>query len=420
MNPDFNVKEFENLIEDLRETNPEMSEAELVELASLVHNIQEMPELDAPSGLFEKVKSEINNQDSVKDSFQNQKENKISSESSWLDQFVSNLQSYLLPFSSGAVAMLVFITVFDLPILNTNLSESVQSKATYEDFQVNSTEFGISSETVANSPQNLEIKTMAKVQQPSKKSSGITDQKTLKNNDLSKSSKRRRIVRVDRKKRDLKAMGIGKKAPSQIMEPSKPGPIRSSMMASLSAKRDDWIPRKSKSTTTRSPQQIDRVMSVSQFSPASEYISSEDSLSSLEPSSEEPLNFVSDKSLIKKAVTYREVLELHWKISLEELKNARNLIKYSFSDVNHIRHLSAEDLDDYSEISGQILADSFFLKVDTKSLKDLIEKANEIGSFWIPDRRNPKLYKNLKDYLSKHPPSDGKLFDVQLKLVIIG
>ena len=77
MNPDFNAKEFENLIEDLRETNPEMSEAELVELASLVHNIQEMPELDAPTGLFEKVKSEINNQDSVKDSFQNQKKIKL-------------------------------------------------------------------------------------------------------------------------------------------------------------------------------------------------------------------------------------------------------------------------------------------------------------------------------------------------------
>ena len=219
--------------------------------------------------------------------------------------------------------MLVFITVFDLPILNTNLSESVQSKATYEDFQVNSTEFGISSETVANSPQNLEIKTMAKVQQPSKKSSGITDQKTLKNNDLSKSSKRRRIVRVDRKKRDLKAMGIGKKAPSQIMEPSKPGPIRSSMMASLSAKEMIGYLGNLSRLQLGPPQQIDRVMSASQFSPASEYISSEDSLSSLEPYSEEPLNFVSDKSLIKKAVTYREVLELHWKISLEELKKCK-------------------------------------------------------------------------------------------------
>ena len=55
---------------------------------------------------------------------------------------------------------------------------------------------------------------------------------------------------------------------------------------------------------------------------------------------------------------------------MEELKNARRLIKDSFSDVNHIRHLVADDLDDYSEISGQILADSFFLKVDSDKLKD--------------------------------------------------
>ena len=115
MNSHFNAKEFESLIESLKQSNPEMSETELVELASLVHNIQEMPEVDAPKGLFEKINAEINNQASIEDFSRETREDETTFETCWLDQFVSSLQSYLLPFSSGAVAMLVVITVFDFP-----------------------------------------------------------------------------------------------------------------------------------------------------------------------------------------------------------------------------------------------------------------------------------------------------------------
>ena len=104
MNSHFNAKEFEILIKSLKESNPEMSETELIELASLVHNIQEIPEVDAPKGLFEKVNSEINNQASVEDFSPEIREDDTTFERSWLDHFVSSLQSYLLPFSSGAVA----------------------------------------------------------------------------------------------------------------------------------------------------------------------------------------------------------------------------------------------------------------------------------------------------------------------------
>ena len=178
--------------------------------------------------------------------------------------------------------------------------------------------------------------------------------------------------------------------------------------------------RKSRSAKAKAPQAIDRAMPASQFSPVPVNISSDDSLSSLSSFSEESLPFESDKSLIKKVVAHRKVLELHWKVSLDQLKNARRLIKDSFSDVNRIRHLVADDLDDYSEISGQILADSFFLKVDSDKLRGLVKKADKLGSFWIPDRSNPKLFESLKDYLIEHSSADGRVFDVQLKLIING
>ena len=422
MNSHFNAKEFEILIENLKESNPEMSETELIELASLVHNIQEIPEVDAPKGLFEKVNTEINNQASVENISRKTRENKTNFEISWLDQFVSSLQSYLLPFSSGAVAMLVVITVFDFPTFNSNDSEVFQSNAVYEDLQTAPADFGSSKQKLHSPPQDSQVQVLAQVQQSSENLSRSINQKATKKIDSRKSTSRRKIVKVERKKQKiaLKAMGMDQKKSQTIAEPTKPGPVRSSMMASLSAKRDDWIPRKSELKRTRAPQAIDGVMPASEFSPVPVNISGDDSLSSLSPSSEESLHFESDKSPIKKAVGYREALELHWKVSLDELKNARRLIKDSFSDVNRIRHLVADDLDDYSEISGQILADSFFLNVDSDTLKDLVKKADKLGSFWIPDRSNPKLFESLKDYLVEHSSSNGRVFDVQLKLIING
>ena len=422
MNSHFNANEFEILIKSLKESNPEMSETELIELASLVHNIQEIPEVDAPKGLFEKVNSEINNQASVEDFSPETREDDTTFERSWLDHFVSSLQSYLLPFSSGAVAMLVVITVFDFPNLNSDDNQVFQSNAVSEHMQNAHADFASSKQKLHNPPQFSQVQVAANVQQSSEKSSMSLNQKAMKKIDSRKASTTRKIVRVERKKPkiDLKAMGMDDKARGTIIEPAKPGPVRSSMMASLSAKRDDWISRKSRSARAKAPQAIDRVMPASQFSPVPVNIPSDDSLSSLSSFSEESLPFESDKSLIKKVVAHRKVLELHWKVSLDQLKNARRLIKDSFSDVNRIRHLVVDDLDDYSEISGQILADSFFLKVDSDKLRGLVEKADKLGSFWIPDRSNPKLFESLKDYLIEHSSADGRVFDVQLKLIING
>ena len=157
-----------------------MSETELVELASLVHNIQEIPVVDAPKDLFEKVNSEINNQASVEDFSPEIRRDDTTFERSWLDHFVSSLQSYLLPFSSGAVAMLVVITVFDFPNLNSDDNQVFQSNTVSEHIQTAPADFDSSKQKFHSPSQFSQLQVAANVQQSSEKPSMSLNQKAMK------------------------------------------------------------------------------------------------------------------------------------------------------------------------------------------------------------------------------------------------
>ena len=78
------------------------------------------------------------------------------------------------------------------------------------------------------------------------------------------------------------------------------------------------------------------------------------------------------------------------------------------------------DRNDYSEIRGRVLVDSFFLKLDVSDLKILTVRANQIGTFWVPDHSDPELSQELKNYLIKFPVKDDSTLDIRLMLIING
>ena len=421
MNSQFNAEEFQCLLQDLREANPEMSESELLELASLVHNIQGMPEEEAPKHLFEKIKREINHQDDEVNYSEKTTEKEFSTDLSWLDNLVKSLQAYLLPFSSGAVAMLIMITVFDLPQINSNSTGPMESSMTDQFTETISDESALanaskqSSSVIIIEPMNSGVNPNF-VQKPSiPMQSGAS-----LGSESAKHVQRPRIANLKLKKSRsrVQALGMGREVPQNFSnEPVNSGQVRSKMMASLKSRKDDWIPRKSKSEKVMWTEESAGQISSNQFA-YQENFSSYAGLSSLESSAGGQIDSKFTKSSVIKPTASREALEIHWKLSIRELSKARNLMKSSFHEINHIRHLNAEDLEDYSEISGEIITDSFFLKLDFLKLKNLIKAAKDLGSFWVPDTAEKKSSKNFQDYLNKNLARDGMVLDIQLLLYI--
>tara|TARA_B100000674_G_C37948930_1_gene966309 strand:- start:1314 stop:2582 length:1269 start_codon:yes stop_codon:yes gene_type:complete len=420
MNLQFNAEEFRCLLQDLREANPEMSESELLELASLVHNVQGMPEEEAPKNLFDKIKREINYQDGEANYSEKMTEKELPKDLPWLDNLVKSLQAYLLPFSSGAVAMLIMITVFDLPQINSNSIEPMESSMTDQSAEIISDESTLSNESKL-SP-NVIVESM---------NSGV-DPKVVKKppipmqavaslgSEFANHAKRPRIanLKLTKSRSRVQALGMGREVPQNFSnEPVNSGQVRSKMMASLKSRTDDWIPRKSKSEKVLWTEESVGQISSNQFA-YQENFSSYAGLSSPESSAGDQIDNEFARSPLIKPTASREALEIHWKLSIRELSKARNLMKSSLPEINHIRHLNAEDLEDYSEISGEIITDSFFLKLDLSKLKSLIKAAKDLGSFWTPDTAGKKSPKNFQDYLNKHQARDDMVLDIQLLLYI--
>ena len=119
-----------------------------------------------------------------------------------------------------------------------------------------------------------------------------------------------------------------------------------------------------------------------------------------------------------KSVTSKEALEIHWKLSIRELSRARNHMESTVNETSHIRHLNTEDLEDYSEISGEIITDSFFLKLNFSKLKKLLETAKDVGSFSILHSDGEKSFMSLYDYLNQNPDRGNLDLDVRLLLYI--
>ena len=250
MNSQFNAEEFRCLLQDLREANPEMSESELLELASLVHNVQGMPEEEAPKHLFDKIKREINYQDDEVNYSEKIIEKELPTDSFWLDNLVKSLQAYLLPFSSGAVAMLIMITVFDLPQINTNSTGPTESSITDQHAEIISDKSALSNDSKLSSSLIIEstnsgVKPNLVQKPPIPMESGAS-----LGSESAKDVKRPRIANLKLKKSRsrIQALGMGREVPQNFSnEPVNSGQVRSKMMASLKSRTDDWIPRKSKS-----------------------------------------------------------------------------------------------------------------------------------------------------------------------------
>ena len=157
MNQPFDHQEFELLLQELRESNPDMQENEILELASMVSHVGSMPEIEPPNNLFGKIAKRIEIEDSkVKTGLEN--ESRVTEQTSLLNALVINISRHMVPFSSGAVAMLVLVILFDGPIQESE-SEFYENQA--HSVQINSTKQDTSSPVVmtmaAASPDELPI-----------------------------------------------------------------------------------------------------------------------------------------------------------------------------------------------------------------------------------------------------------------------
>ena len=419
MNSKFNTEEFECLVTDLKDANPEMSDSEILELASLVHSVQVMPEIEAPKNLFDKVKAEISYQGDGRSHLENNRYEKLHKDVSLTDSILQKLQTYLLPFGSGAVAMLLLITVFDLPQINTLSDNSMQHTSSSPGVVVVSNELSLPNASDQDSSVISMSNNQGNKSQVSQKSSNLFRVVSSKN-PSKKPVKRPKIAKLDLKKSSSKvqALGIGREVSAgHVSGQSTTGSVRSKMMASLKSRKDDWITRIPEHKKFISSEESGGNASLNQFdnrARSPHYAA----LSSLDGSIEKQINNELTPVYTDKSATSKEALEIHWKLSIRELSRARNLMESTVNETSHIRHLNTEDLEDYSEISGEIITDSFFLKLNFSKLKKLLETAKDVGSFSILHSDGEKSFMSLYDYLNQNPDRGNLDLDVRLLLYI--
>lgn len=464
MSQSFDHQEFELLVQELRESNPDMQEKEILELASMVNHVGSMPEVQPPNDLFGRITKQIEtaNSDST---IHSELEDSVTQRTSLLNALVINVSRHMVPFSTGAVAMLVMVILFDGPIQKTesefyeNRSNSVQlnsetmsmlSKVTEQDVPVipnglvkNSETSFLSKDAIQTNavemPQqdvgaSLEVAQSGEKQifraavaepQNSIVMSAKNDAKIALTRPQMKSTKPDSESEKNSSQRSKKVQNFNSEQSSSKVQKFKSkqsstsfsrGSVRSGLVASLKSRKDDWLMNQSSSTPAFRAKKLNREISEPvAFGRMSDVyaMGSDDALKDSE------LNYtLAEANEINEKF---KVLELRWEIPLKNLFSAREIIEAFDPEANHIRHLKMSNLEDYNEISGQITSDTYLVKLSTVRLVELMQKSLSVGELKVVNFEGSKTPISLKNFISEQAEQTKDHFwETQLIIIVSG
>ena len=216
------------------------------------------------------------------------------------------------------------------------------------------------------------------------------------------------------KKTSLKSKKVLRSRSKQSSSSFSRGSVRSGLMASLESRKDDWVVNKPNSNFQA--KKLDRETAAATAYGHMSDVYGMDSDNSLVDSEQDSAVLEADGS---KGNT--KVLELRWKIPLRNLIRAREIIDSFDPEVNHIRHLNMSNIEDYSEISGKVISDTYLVKTNLVRLIELMKQSVGVGVFEVANSGDSKTPINLKQFISRQAgQAKDYIWDTQLIIIVSG
>lgn len=482
MNLQMDPKEFELLLEELQDSNPDMSPAQILELASMVNHVHSMPEIDPPTDLFNKISEQIKLPENCSEESTIVVPDLDQSQSvSLLNQIVLSISRHIVPFSGGAVAMLVLVMLFDGPMQHPQLQEDfykqVELRTSSDTELINETKAILKADiesqpalaakvlpkpsvTPAAKDSNKAVVKEQNLEQSEQQITANLDQKSksvvkrpdtvasmassaeaqlkaapsMRAEKFSATVKQAKMrsdigtrVRSNRttKKNSFYSEPSESVMASKMLAPSS-GAVRSGLMASLNSRSDDWIAQpklvmaQTKSSSTalkKSDNNASKFRAMASISA----MGTDSEISADESYLEENSFDETLPPVIQKTAEKIGVLELQWIVPLSSLSKARNILEAFDSNYNHIRHLDMSNLEDYSEIRGVVTADTYLIKLNIKRLSELINKVGKHGFMQVMNLDGSKKSVSLEKFLEQQSVnSENQLWETQLLILVTG